>query len=80
MGIVSMAWVPSIPEIKEANGLTDTQFGLALIASYVGAIFGAQLSGKAVHRFGSRTAMCFSQLAIPAGSVAMRLRSRVSYM
>jgi MFS family permease len=78
MGIVSMAWVPRIPEIKEANGLTDTQFGLVLVASSVGAIFGAQLSGKTVHRFGSRTAMFFSQLAIPAGSVAMRLRSRVS--
>jgi hypothetical protein len=25
MGVVSMAWVPRIPEIKEANGLTDTQ-------------------------------------------------------
>jgi hypothetical protein len=27
MGVVSMAWVPRIPEIKEANGLSDTQFG-----------------------------------------------------
>jgi len=41
MGVVSMAWVPRIPEIKEANDLTDTQFGLVLVASSVGAILGA---------------------------------------
>ena len=33
MGVVSMAWVPRIPEIKTANALTDTQFGLVLVAS-----------------------------------------------
>jgi len=27
MGVVSMAWVPRIPEIKKANGLTDTRLG-----------------------------------------------------
>jgi MFS family permease len=73
MGIVSMAWVPRIPEIKEANGLSDTQFGLVLVASSVGAIFGAQLSGKAVHRFGSRTAMYFSAVFVPAGVIIMGL-------
>jgi hypothetical protein len=35
MGVVSMAWVPRIPEIKTANALTDTQFGLVLVASSV---------------------------------------------
>jgi hypothetical protein len=27
MGVVSMAWIPRIPEIKTANGLTTLQFG-----------------------------------------------------
>ena len=31
MGVVSMAWVPRIPEIKEAVGLTNSQLGLVFI-------------------------------------------------
>lgn len=71
MGVVSMAWVPRIPEIKEANGLTDTQFGLVLVASSVGAILGAQLSGRAIHRFGSRPAMYVSTVIVPLGAAIM---------
>ena len=67
MGIVSMAWVPRIPEIKTANGLTDTQFGLVLVASSLGAVLGAQLSGRAIHRFGSRPVMYFSAVIVPLG-------------
>ena len=68
-----MAWVPRIPEIKEANGLTDTQFGLVLVASSVGAILGAQLSGRAIHRFGSRPAMYVSTVIVPLGAAIMGL-------
>ena len=71
MGVVSMAWVPRIPEIKEANGLTDTQFGLVLVASSVGAILGAQLSGRAIHRWGSRPAMYVSTVIVPLGAAIM---------
>ena len=73
MGVVSMAWIPRIPEIKEANGLTDTQFGLVLVASSVGAILGAQLSGRAIHRFGSRPAMYVSTVIVPLGAAIMGL-------
>lgn len=73
MGVVFMAWVPRIPEIKEANGLTDTQFGLVLVASSVGAILGAQLSGRAIHRFGSRPAMYVSTVIVPLGAAIMGL-------
>ena len=66
-----MAWVPRIPEIKEANGLTATQFGLVLVASSVGAILGAQLSGRAIHRFGSRPAMYVSTVIVPLGAAIM---------
>ena len=73
MGVVSMAWVPRIPEIKTANALTDTQFGLVLVASSVGAVLGAQLSGRAIHRFGSRPAMYVSSVIVPLGVTLMGL-------
>jgi fucose permease len=73
MGVVSMAWIPRIPEIKEANGLSDTQFGLVLVASSIGAVFGAQLSGRAIHRFGSRPAMYVSIVVVPLGVILMGL-------
>jgi len=64
-----MAWIPRIPEIKNANGLTDSQFGLVLVASSVGAVLGAQLSGRAIHRFGSKPVMCFSAVILPLGVI-----------
>ena len=73
MGVVSMAWVPRIPEIKEANGLSDSQFGLVLVASSVGAVAGAQLAGRLIHRFGSRPAMFISAFVVPLGVVIMAL-------
>jgi fucose permease len=73
MGVVSMAWVPRIPEIKEANGLSDSQFGLVLVSSSVGAVLGAQLAGRLIHRFGSRPAMYFSAFVVPMGVVIMAL-------
>ncbi len=73
MGVVSMAWVPRIPEIKEANGLSDTQFGLVLISSSIGAVVGAQLAGRLIHSFGSRPAMYFSAFVVPLGVVIMAL-------
>ena len=73
MGVVSMAWVPRIPEIKTANALTDTQFGLVLVASSVGAVLGAQLSGRAIHRFGSRPVMYVSSVIVPLGVTLMGL-------
>ncbi|MEY4152095.1 MAG: hypothetical protein RL470_154, partial [Actinomycetota bacterium] len=42
LGIAGLAWVPRIPEIKDALGLSDGQFGLVLLGSTVGAIPGAQ--------------------------------------
>lgn len=73
MGVVSMAWIPRIPEIKTANGLSDSQFGLVLVASSVGAVLGAQLSGRAIHRFGSRPVMYFSAVIVPTGVTLMGL-------
>ena len=73
MGVVSMAWVPRIPEIKTANALTDTQFGLVLVASSVGAVLGAQLAARAIHRFGSRPVMYVSSVIVRLGVTLMGL-------
>lgn len=54
MGVVSMAWVARIPEIRDANGLNNGQLGLILLSSTIGAVIGAQLSGRLVHTYGTK--------------------------
>ena len=65
MGVVSMAWVPRIPEIKAALGLSDGEFGVVLVSSSLGALIGAQLAGQLIQRFGSRDVLRVTQLALP---------------
>ncbi|NCV37249.1 MAG: MFS transporter, partial [Actinobacteria bacterium] len=73
MGVSSMAWVPRIPEIKSDLGLNDAQFGLMLAASSVGAVLGAQYSGRLVHRLGSKNTLRISQFVMPLGVITMGL-------
>jgi len=54
MGIVSMAWVPRIPEIKHQFGLSDGGLGFVLLGSTCGALIGSQVSGRLTHTFGSQ--------------------------
>jgi MFS family permease len=54
MGIVSMAWVPRIPEIKHQFGLTDGGLGFVLLGSTCGALIGSQVGGRLTHTFGSQ--------------------------
>ena len=77
MGISSMAWIPRIPEIKSDLGLNDAQFGLMLAASSVGAVLGAQYSGRLVHRLGSKNTLRLSQLVMPIGVITMGLTMTV---
>jgi MFS-type transporter involved in bile tolerance (Atg22 family) len=44
---------------------------LVLVASSVGAVLGAQLSGRVIHRFGSRPVMYFSAVILPLGVILM---------
>ena len=69
MGIVSMAWVPRIPEIKRSLQLSDGVFGLVLISSSVGAALGAQFAGRLIHRFGSRNVTAIAQFVMPSGLI-----------
>ncbi|NDA81685.1 MAG: MFS transporter [Actinobacteria bacterium] len=73
MGIVSMAWVPRIPEIKRSFDLSDGFFGIVLICSGVGAALGAQVSGGMVHRFGSQNVTRVAQIFMPSGLVVVAL-------
>ena len=69
MGIVSMGWVPRIPEIKEAIGLTNTELGLVFIGSTLGAVTGAQLAGRLIHTFATRRVISCAIVVMPLGLV-----------
>ncbi len=62
-----MAWVPRIPEIKVALGLSNGQFGLLLTGSAFGSLMGAQLAGRFIHTFGSRRVCKVAIGIMPAG-------------
>ncbi len=69
MGVLSMAWVPRIPEIKKSLGINNGQFGLVLLSSSTGAVIGTQLIGRLVHHFGSKTMLRFLTVALPIGII-----------
>ena len=72
-----MAWVPRIPEIKQALKLTDGQLGLVLISSSIGAVIGAQSAGHLVQRFGSKRLISYLQFLMPFGLVVMGFAENV---
>jgi MFS family permease len=71
MGVVSMGWVPRIPEIKDAIGLSNSQLGLVLIGSTSGAVAGAQLAGRMIHTYGTKRVIAFASFVMPFGLIAM---------
>lgn len=71
MGVVSMAWVARIPEIRDANGLNNGQLGLILISSTIGAILGAQLTGRLVHSYGTQAVIRVAIIIMPVGLILM---------
>jgi MFS family permease len=77
MGVVSMAWVPRIPEIKAALGLGDGEFGVVLVSSSLGALIGAHAAGQLIQRFGSRNLLRVTQFALPFGALMMGLAPNV---
>ena len=73
MGVVSMAWVARIPEIRDANGLNNGQLGLILLASTIGALIGAQLAGRLVHSYGTKAVIRIAIIIMPIGLMLMGL-------
>ena len=80
MGIVSMAWVPRIPEIKRSLDLSDGAFGLVLISSSAGAALGAQFAGRLIHRFGSKRVTQVAQFVMPTGLLIMSQSTSVEML
>ena len=77
LGFVSLAWIPRIPEIKDALDLSNGQFGFVLIASTLGSIPGAQLAGRIVHMFSSKLVVQISGVLLPVGVFIVGLASNV---
>ena len=77
LGFVSLAWIPRIPEIKDALGLSHGQFGLVLLASTVGSIPGAQIAGRVVHMYSSKLVVQISGALLPVGVFVVGLASNV---
>ena len=71
MGVVSMAWVARIPEIRDANGLNNGQLGLILLSSTIGAVIGAQLAGRLIHTYGTKPVVRVASIIMPIGLVFM---------
>ena len=71
MGIVSMAWVPRIPEIKHQLALSDGGLGLILLGSTFGALIGSQVGGRLTHTFGSQPIASVGALFMPGGLFLM---------
>jgi MFS family permease len=80
MGMVSMGWVPRIPEIKDAIGLSNGQFGFILLASTFGSITGAQIGGRAIHTFGSRRVTQVAISIMPLGLAGMGLANSALFL
>ncbi len=80
LGFLGLAWIPRIPEIKTALGLSDGQFGLVLLASTVGSIPGAQLSGRIVHMYSSKLVVRISGILLPVGVFVIGLADNVQIL
>ena len=77
LGITGMAWIPRIPEMKSALGLSDGHFGLLLLASTFGAVPGAQLSGRVVHMYSSKIVVRIAGVTLPLGVSIMGIAKNV---
>ncbi len=71
MGVVNMAWVPRIPEIKDLLGINNGQFGLIFLGSTVGALLAGQMGGRIIHKVGTKVVLTFSSMVFPIGLIIM---------
>jgi MFS family permease len=65
-GATFASWVPRLPEIRSALGMSDTVLGLTLVGSGLGGVVMSVISGRVVDRFGSRSATVMTSLALSA--------------
>jgi predicted MFS family arabinose efflux permease len=70
-GAIYANWVPRIPLIKRELGLSDGDFGIALLGSPVGVVLGVRLASWASARWGSRLVAWMASLATCAALVTI---------
>ena len=63
-------WIPRIPEVKAALGLSDTLLGLCLLAMPLGSLSGLAVAGRVTERLGLRGAC---RLVLPLWALAFTL-------
>jgi MFS family permease len=80
LGFLGLAWIPRIPEIKDSLGLSNGQFGLVLLSSVVGAIPGAQISGRAVHSYSSKLVVQIAGTLLPLGVFIVGIADNVQVL
>ena len=71
MGVVNMAWVPRIPEIKELLGMSNGEFGVIFLGSTFGSLLAGQVGGRLIHRVGTKAILTISSLVFPIGLIVM---------
>ncbi|MFM6841396.1 MAG: MFS transporter, partial [Candidatus Planktophila sp.] len=71
MGVVNMAWVPRIPEIKAILGINNGQFGFIFLGSTVGSILAGQFGGRLIHKLGTKSVITVASLIFPVGLIIM---------
>jgi MFS family permease len=76
-GFLFAAWVPHIPEVKRALGLSDAALGFALLGPAVGSLLSMAVVGRATSKFGSgavtRVLAFGTYLVIPGAGLAWNL-------
>lgn len=80
LGFLGLAWIPRIPEIKDALNLSDGMFGLVLLGSTIGSIPGAQLAGRAVHMHSSKLIVQIAGVFLPVGVMIVGSANSVSIL
>lgn len=80
LGFLNLAWIPRIPEIKDALSLSDGQFGLVLLASTVGSIPGAQIAGRAIHSYSSKLVVRIAGVLLPIGVFVVGIADNVAIL
>ncbi len=69
-GVLFAALLPRYPEIKSAFDLSNSQFGLAVVAFPAGALVAAGLAGRVIRRFGTLRTNAVGSVAL-AGTMAL---------
>ncbi|GAA1737200.1 MFS transporter [Aeromicrobium alkaliterrae] len=65
-GVLFSALLPRYPEIKAAFDLSNSQFGLAVVAFPAGALVAAGLAGRIIRRFGTLRTNAVGSVALAA--------------